>query len=316
MPGYCRIRSSNCFRTSRSGCERVMMPPQLLREIDSRQYRFAYRLKAAADLPVDFPIAISPTEWRYAVFVPGDMSNRWGKPKFPPRIYVLTDTQLCIYNHPSTRRIPFTCTFENLIEVSCYRALLHGELKFCTEVLSSGSFYYGAVQHKYIDPLLRELRSVWLHVRDVPGSIDLKSLHTAIDHRCCVALQREVDSKEAVVEICYQPAFSQLSSRWFYTRKEEIAARTLAYTNRRLILIVEGQQERQEAYGIRIRSIAIQRLRAVQRQKDGSRTIFRFLFAGSLAWQLNVASENIARVEALLSTLCADSLTIDVSVAS
>lgn len=267
---------------------------------DSRDYRFAFRLQFSSDLPDDFPVSIPCDQWRHALFVPGDTSDRWSRPRYPPRVYILTDGTICIFDHPALGGLAFTCLLSDLVEMTCYRALLHGELEFHSTSSCSGRLLYGAVQHHCVDPFLKDLRLRWLQRRADAESSPQMSLLRRTDSRCFGALHRELDTDEHLKRVIFQHSFVRRAPSRFSAFKEEVAGRALVRTNCRLLMAVEGMGDLEEPYGIRIRSASLRFPPKVTRREEHQRTMCRISFGKEVDWNFWALPEDIDLVEKLI----------------
>lgn len=277
-----------------------MQGSEALTSADSRHYRFAFRLQSSSDLPADFPVPVPSEQWCYAIFVPGDTSDRWFKPRYPPRVYILTDESIRIFDHPALGGSSYTCLLNDLVEMTCYRALLHGELEFHSERSHSGRLLYGAIQHHCMDPFLKDLRFRWLQRREGAESLGRRSLLHRTDSRCLGAVYRELDTDERLEHVAFQHAFLRRTPSRLFALKEEIAARALVRTDSRLVIAIEGMGNLQEPYGVRLRSASLHFPPMVTRREERQRTLYQINFGKQVNWNFWALPEETVLVDRLI----------------
>lgn len=125
-----------------------------------------------------------------------------------------------------------------------------------------------------------------------------------MDSRCFAALHGELDPGESVLHVCFQRSFVRRVPRWLFVRKEELAARLVALTNRRLLMATEGEHEIQDRYGVRLRTAPLDYLREVQRTKEDGRALFTFRFAANAAgWKLWLREEDERAMDSIILAL-------------
>lgn len=273
---------------------------------DSLRHTFGFSLSEPSDVPEDFPISIPVEEWKCAMFIPGDSFTRWRKPKYPPRIYVLTEKLIAALAHPDSHFESFCADLSSLTEISCYRALLHGELQFRTEHSDSGRLLYGAVQHKFVDPYLRTLSALWLTHKALPELSPIEHHVHRADTRCLAALHIELhQGTETLLQFSYQPSFSRRSERSLYIGHEQVSARLLALTDLRLLLVNEGPDELEDQHGVRLRWLPLDALVTVEREPHQERHRFTLVFRGEVPrMHFWLEDENeISAMESILSAL-------------
>jgi hypothetical protein len=204
------------------------------------------------------------SEWKAAIFMPGDTQDSWLLAEYPPRIYVVTRDALAIYPHPACNDSAFVTPLSELIEIESEKALLYGELDFHTKTRSQ-SFRYNAVQQRQMSPFLRVLRSLWLPVHNIPlPSVFFPEVQSIVGFRCWYALQEELDPSEKLYNICFQPALQRRKKVWYFTRTQTVPPHLFAVTNRRVMLVSEQTGEANDPYGIQIRHAALSSLMSAE----------------------------------------------------
>lgn len=271
--------------------------------VDSMAWSHAFRLQTSADIPTDFPFPSESEVWRDAIFIPSAGKDWRGRPLHPPRIYTLTDSRLSVYTHPAFGVRPYVLELENLVELGCYRGTLQGELQFHGTHDESGPLHYGPFQYHFIDPFLKVLRGLWLPPSNHESIPTLSKPWKAMDSRCHVGVHSELDEEERILQLCFQPTRTESQSRWLLSHRETKAARLLVLTDRRLIFVVEGHAERQEEYGLSVRSCPASRLQRVLKKEEHDFTVFHFVFERSVTWNLWVSDPEDESIHALLSVL-------------
>lgn len=239
------------------------------------------------------------------MFLPAASVSRWHKPIFPPRIYILTSESVFAFAHPASGFSSFTAPLNELVEVSCYKALLHGELSFVTTSVRSEKLLYGPVQHKFIDPFLHKLSALWLPDSDAPFGPDIEHRLRRMESRCIAALHIDIqENNESVIQFCYQKSFPRRSRRRLFLGHEVVAARLLARTSRRLVMIVEGQEDIETDSGITIKWTHIDYLSHVRRERNQLLYGFTLIFSDDTSWQFWMSDEaEISAMEAILDSL-------------
>jgi len=231
---------------------------------DSRQYRFAYRLQVASDVPGDFSISFPADGWLSAIFIPGDTEALWKPPEYPPRIYTLTHDTITVYSHRTANDAPFEVPLQNLMAISTEKALLYGVIEFYAGD-SSQAFRYNTLHQKHLNGFLRALRSVWLppHGMWLPA-ISLSQPTASMTFRCWYALRAELDVDEKLFGICCRASMRPEKKGWFHRSPQALPAVILAATNHRLIAISTGTGETDDLYGIVVRYAPTDNLKAAE----------------------------------------------------
>jgi hypothetical protein len=220
---------------------------------DSRQYRFAYPLQAASDVPGDFSISFPADGWLSAIFIPGDTEALWKPPEYPPRIYTLTHDTIMVYSHRTADDAPLEVSLHDLMAISTEKTLLFGVIEFHAKY-SSQAFRYNTLHQKHLNRFLCALRSVWLppHGMWLPA-ISLSQATEGMTFRCWYALQAELDVDEELFGICCRTSIRPEKKGWFHRIPQALSAVLLAATNHRLIAISTGTGETDDLYGIVVR---------------------------------------------------------------
>jgi hypothetical protein len=231
---------------------------------DSRQYRFAYPLQAASDVPGDFSISFPADGWLSAIFIPGDTEALWKPPEYPPRIYTLTHDTIMVYSHRTADDAPLEVSLHDLMAISTEKALLFGVIEFHAKY-SSQAFRYNTLHQKHLNRFLCALRSVWLppHGMWLPA-ISLSQATEGMTFRCWYALQAELDVDEELFGICCRTSIRPEKKGWFHRIPQALSAVLLAATNHRLIAISTGTGETDDLYGIVVRYAPTDNLKAAE----------------------------------------------------
>jgi hypothetical protein len=221
-------------------------------QCDSRQYRFAYEIQSAADVPGDFPVPLPISLWCSAIFMPGDAQDFWQKPCYPPRIYILTRDTLAIYPHPAADETPFAISLVDLTEIDSETALLYGVLRL-HGFPTSRSFRYCATHHKHVAAFLRKVRSLWLpSLRMRAPTRALPSRERPVDFRCRCAAEAELDTGEEVYKCCSQSRREKKVEGWLFSETRVLPAIFVILTNRRILSISASKDTKSDRYGIEL----------------------------------------------------------------
>jgi len=272
-------------------------------QADSLQYRFAYEIRAMADVPWDFPFPLPIDECCSIIFMPGDTQEAGQKSYYPPRIYLLTRDTFAVYPHPSADEPPFLISLEDLIEVSSERALLYGALQLHSSTTSK-NFQYNAAHHKYVASLLRKVRLIWLPpCRMRVPTVALPGRDRPVDFRCQCAAEAELDIGEQVHKYCLQPQREKNIEGWIFRRTQVLPAIFLILTNRRIMAISTSKGTTEDQYGIALRYTAVGNLSgaSIEQAPDGFE--FNLEIKHSRTWRLFFGNEQISSVTAILSLL-------------
>jgi hypothetical protein len=271
-------------------------------QCDSRQYRFAYEIHAAADIPRDFAVPLPVSLGSLSIFMPGDTQDGWQKPCYPPRIYILTRDTLAVYPHPTADESPFVISLNDLIEIDSEMALLYGALQLYGRTISR-CFRYNAAHHKHVAALLRILRSMWLpHFCLQMPAVALPTRDRSVDFKWQCAAEAELDAGEDVYRYCLQPQRKKSIKTWIFSRTRVLPVTSLILTNRR-IMTISTSKDTSDRYGIVTCYTAPFNLRtaSVERTTDGLELCLEI--NNSRTWQISFADEQMPSIVAILSLL-------------
>lgn len=271
--------------------------------VDSRQYRFGYKLQASSDVPEDFPVPIPVSEWRGAIFMPGETQECWRASQYPPRIYILTTHALAVYSHPASTEAPFTIPLDKLIEVGAESALLYGALEF-HGADASRRFCYNAAHQRCIALFLRDVRSLWLPIY-FSGTplVSLPRPSEQAEFRCWYAMQAELDPEEHIYGSGLQPEREQEKRSWLPSKRNIMPAVLLTVTNHRMITISSSKGATRDYYGVAMRYTSPASVSAVSVEKrvDGFELCIKL--KSDQTWTLSFANESIASITPILALL-------------
>jgi hypothetical protein len=272
-------------------------------QCDSRQYRFAYEIKSAVDVPGDFPVPFPISLCCSVIFMPGDTQDVWQEPCYPPRIYILTRDTLAVYPHPTADETPFVISLDDLIEIDSETALLYGAFQLYGNTISR-CFRYSATHHKHVAAFLRKVRSLWLpSFRMKTSAGALPSRDRPVDFRCQCAAEAELDTGEAIYKYCLQPQREKKIERWIFSKIQVSPAIFLILTNRRIMTISTSKCATSDQYGIELCYTAPCNLSAaiVEQTVDGFN--LHFEIKNDRTWKLSLADEQMPFIAAILTLL-------------
>jgi hypothetical protein len=276
---------------------------QVTSQCDSRQYRFAYEIQSAADVPGDFPVSLPSSSCCSVTFMPGDTQDVWQKPFYPPRIYVLTRDTFAVYPHPTADETPFLIALDDLTEIDSETALLYGALQLHGPP-TSRTFRYSATHHKHVAAFLRKVRSLWLptfRMKTTAGTLPSRS--RPVDCRCQCAAEAELDAGEEVYKCCSQPQREQKVKGRIFTETQVLPAIFLILTNRRIMTISTSKATTSDQYGVELCYTAPCNLRTaiVEPTVDGLN--LHLEIKNARRWKLSFADEQMPSIANILTAL-------------
>src|ERR1700733_13054040 len=97
---------------------------------DSRHYVVAFALGSAEDCPPDFALPDSFAPFDAGLFLPGDNSDRFSRPAWPPRVLLLQRGMLEFVSRPSAGEPAHCWDVGQILAVESGHMLLQGWLRF------------------------------------------------------------------------------------------------------------------------------------------------------------------------------------------
>jgi hypothetical protein len=272
-------------------------------QCDSRQYRFAYGIQSAADVPKDFPVPLPISMCCSVVFMPGDTQDFWQKPCYPPRIYILTHDILAIYPHPTADETAFAISLVDLTEIDSETALLYGVLQL-HGLPTSRSFRYSATHHKHLAAFLRKVRSLWLPTLRMRASTgNLPSRERSVDFRCRCAAEAELDTGEEVYKCCSQSRREKKVEGWIFSETRVLPAIFMILTNRRILTISASKDTKSDQYGVELCYTPPRNLRTAVLEETVDGFDLHLEIKNARKWKLSFADEQMTSVADILTLL-------------
>jgi hypothetical protein len=272
-------------------------------QCDSRQYRFAYGIQSAADVPKDFPVPLPISMCCSVVFMPGDTQDFWQKPCYPPRIYILTHDILAIYPHPTADETAFAISLVDLTEIDSETALLYGVLQL-HGLPTSRSFRYSATHHKHLAAFLRKVRSLWLPTLRMRASTgNLPSRERSVDFRCRCAAEAELDTGEEVYKCCSQSRREKKVEGWIFSETRVLPAIFMILTNRRILTISASKDTKSDHYGVELCYTPPRNLRTAVLEETVDGFDLHLEIKNARKWKLSFADEQMTSVADILTLL-------------
>jgi hypothetical protein len=272
-------------------------------QCDSRQYRFAYEIHSAADVPGDFPVPLPLRLCCSIMFMPGDTQDYWQKPSYPPRIYILTRDIIAVYPHPGADESAFAISLNDLSEISSDTALLYGVFQL-HGLPASRSFRYSATHHKHVVDFLRRVRPLWLPTlrMGAPAGM-LPSRERPVDFKCRCAVEAELDTGEEVYKCCSQPRREKRVEGWIFSETQVLPAIFLILTNRRILSISASKNTMSDQYGIELCYTTPLNVRTAIIEQTVDGFDLHLEIKNARTWKLSFADEQLTSIADVLTLL-------------
>jgi hypothetical protein len=130
--------------------------------VDSRTYRFIYRLATNADIPNEFPKDIRDLRFDTGVFLPqADPASRGRNQMYPARLFLLQDRYLYLVPHPASGEQIIQIHLDDLVQLETGYNLLRGWFKF-TPCYGVEEIIYNTRASHALEELLAFLKRRWL----------------------------------------------------------------------------------------------------------------------------------------------------------
>jgi hypothetical protein len=258
---------------------------------DSRDYVVAFAIGSSEDCPPDLELPDSLARFDAGLFLPGDNSDRFGRPAWPPRVLLLDGGALEIVSHPSAGEPARHWDLEQISAVESGHMFLKGRLRF-TGAGFDYTVRYNTRGAPSVWQFMRRFRKEWL--RDGRPR-DAAEVHRGegLDIKFANALERELDSQETVhLQVFQAPEVS---------RKLRLTGDLLAVTERRLLWITDRENGFRSRYGTIASYAPIGAVTHAARAPDSLRVGLN----GSHAWHVPIAPAYLRAAEELANLVTA-----------
>jgi hypothetical protein len=256
------------------------------RQVDSRAYVHAYRIRSTADLPADFPVSQTGSLLA-GLFLPMDQERRREGPRYPARILVLRRDALICAAHPSADTPETTVRVDEIVAVETGSLLLDSWLK----VIVPGKVLICPYETRNCEPVtefLLQLKMLLFVPREDLSSEQPRSFGEVPSYKLVNAEAAEIEPDETPLLrfwTCWDPSAKWSPPSWHRSWPGDDY---LALTSRRLLWITECLQHRRHPYGTIRASAPIQKLMAVGCVKREGWGEIVLRFSGEIEWQIPV----------------------------
>jgi len=264
-----------------------------MREVDSRQYIFAYLIRSLEDVPADFPIPAGDSGFRLGLFLPRDEPDWFGRSSYPTRILLLSGQAIVILPHPKMREPVIRIPLQELLFVEAGHILLIGWLRF-VEKGCEHKLPYNTRSARSVEEFLSVLREEYL-----PGTPDGSpggpfGFGELLDLKFRNAKYFELDAGERVLFRFFSPATKKIRRHWIFRWESRVPGDLVALTNRRVLWITERVQERFEPYGTVTRSAPVGALAQLTCQRTAETCALSVKFSSEASWSIPLPLERQA----------------------
>jgi hypothetical protein len=221
--------------------------------VNSTQYRFSYQIRSPEDIPDDFLISKEDLNFESGIFVQQDhFSSQPRRTSHLPRIFFLVHRCLKIYTHPISGQAAVVIPIDDLEVVEVGRFLLLSWMRFFTPA-GSHTFFFGSVDGRIVDRLLRELRCVWLPCVPSAGvcfnRLETTGYETTFKFQ--QRFQKELDAEETAQETLFFAHRNMRPKRYLFRDVAYVGGDLLSVTSKRILWITDHDQSERtpEIYG-------------------------------------------------------------------
>jgi hypothetical protein len=264
--------------------------------VDSRQYKYVYPIRSAADVPEDFPAPEAESEMQFGAFLPQDDLRLFGR-NCPARMVLLCPGSLVIRAHPDANEIPARIPLEDLQFVESGQILLLGWLRLAAKSLDR-TLPYNTCAGRAVEELLARLRKVY--APSVAGLQRPAPAASIFGPPCDLKMENaqssEMDAGEQILLRFFSPAAVRTQKRRGGKRRILSPADLVLLTNSRIVWITDRHRNRYERYGTVCRYAPLRNICGLSCRPvgDGCEMIVQFGFAQP--WRISLPPQ--ARAEA------------------
>jgi hypothetical protein len=280
------------------------MPQTIAPEVDSRRYIFPYLIRSANDLPADFPIPESATDFQIGVFLPRDHPDWFGRSRYPPRILLLYRDAILLVTHPRYGTEPVRLALSDIAFYEAGHFLLIGWLRFVTAECEV-DLPYNTRSERPINEFLDSLvgRSPWTAADALVRP--LAEFGPPLDIKFTNLLASAIRKGETLGARWFNPPAERIR-RWGPFRvRSRVGGNLVACTNQRLIWIRDQCNDRYERYGS-ITSVApLRGIESAHCSRAGESGDLTVAFHGGLYWRIPLSPEAYAQAAAFAEAFTA-----------
>ncbi len=257
---------------------------------DSREYRFPYLIRTAADFPEDFPRFPDGTLFP-GLFLPRDDPDWFGRSANPPRVILLNNDVLDVHFHPSCERPSVSIPFDERLSVQIGRLLLIGWIRLA----SYGTDIKLPYKRRTDEPVrifLGMLRARLLRPHG-NGGTECMRLGDALDLKFRNELNEEIDKEEiGMVRLFIAP--QKLPGGWFFRGNRSTAGCLLNLSDRRLTWITECYGGIRQRYGALVTWAHADNVAHVFLDTEGSECRLSVMLRNGKVWKIGIPAERSA----------------------